>query len=128
MFAFVCVCVCFTAYNPIIRQHKSAALQVTALQLLPSHLVVGTSAGIVLTVPLPYIEPSLEPSCLLDPPVPTPLYQGHVDSVHFLAVAQREGETLVITGGNGCEDFFKAGMSLEIPETASCMLVWYVKQ
>ncbi len=116
------------AYSSIIRQHKSAGLQVTALQLSPSHLMVGTSAGIVLAIPLPYIEPSLEAYCLVDNPVPIPLNQGHVDSVHFLTVVSRDDETLVITGGNGYEDFFKSGIAPEIPETATCMLVWNVGQ
>jgi len=124
----MCCFALLAAYSPIIRQHRGASLQVTALQLAPSHLVVGTSAGIVLALPLPFVEPSLEAYTLVDLPVPTPLYQGHVDTVHFLSVAKEGEETLVVTGGNGCEDFFKAGMSPEIPETASCALVWSVKQ
>lgn len=116
------------AYNLIIRQHKSAALQVTSLQLSPSNLLVGTSAGVVLAVPLPYIEPSLEPHPLSLPPTPTPLHQGHVDTVHFLSTVQRGDETLLVTGGNGCEDFHKAKSLPDIPETASCLLVWNVKQ
>lgn len=108
-------------YDAIIRQHKSSDLKITALLPTPTSLLVGTSAGAVLALPLFQIP---EPCPLLHPPCPAPLSLGHVDPVHFLTSIQREGTTLILSGGNGYEDFASTETSGDIPETASCLLVW----
>lgn len=109
-------------YDPIIRQHKSSNLKITALLSTPTSLLIGTSAGAVLA--LPQVPASPEPYPLLYPPRPVPLSLGHVDPVHFLSSIQREGETLVLSGGNGYENFVSTTTLGEIPETASCLLIW----
>lgn len=111
-----------SGYDPIIRQHKSSNLKITALLSTPTSLLIGTSAGAVLA--LPHVPASPEPYPLLYPPQPVPLSLGHVDPVHFLSSIQREGETLVLSGGNGYEDFVSTTTLEEIPETASCLLIW----
>ena len=110
------------AYNPIIRQHKSSALQITSLLPTPYHLVAGTSSGAVLTLPVPPLDHA--PHSLLLEPVPAPLAWGHVDPVHFLASIKQEDKTLVVTGGNGCENFVSMKMSEDVPDTSSCLLLW----
>nr|XP_032812502.1 rho guanine nucleotide exchange factor 17 [Petromyzon marinus]XP_032812503.1 rho guanine nucleotide exchange factor 17 [Petromyzon marinus]XP_032812504.1 rho guanine nucleotide exchange factor 17 [Petromyzon marinus] len=45
--------------DAIIRQHKAACLRVTALLACKDMLWVGTSAGVLLTLPLPHIPPKL---------------------------------------------------------------------
>lgn len=101
-----------------------SSLKVTSLHSSPTHLLVGTNTGVVLTVPLPFIEPSLEPHPLPHPPTPTPLYHGHVDSVHFSLVLQKEGRPLIITGGNGHQNFNKnVSQNSHIPDTAN-LLLW----
>lgn len=42
--------------DDIIRQHKSACLRVTSLLACKELLWIGTSAGVVLTMPLPHIN------------------------------------------------------------------------
>lgn len=109
-------------YNPIIRQHKSSALQITSLLPTPHTLIAGTSAGAIVALPLPPMEEV--PHSLLHPPVPAPLPWGHVDPVHFLTSIKRDGKTVVVTGGNGCEDYVNMKMSQAVPETSSCLLLW----
>ena len=104
----------------ITRRQKSSNLKITSLHSSPTHLLVGTSAGVVLTVTLPFIEPSLEPHTLSHPPTPTPLHHGHVDSVHFSLVLQKEGEPLAITGGSGHHNFNQSISQ----DTDSCLLLW----
>ena len=43
--------------DDIIRQHKAACLRVTALLACKDLLWVGTSAGVVLTAPVPHLPP-----------------------------------------------------------------------
>lgn len=44
-----------SAADDIIRQHKAACLRITALLVCKDMLWVGTSAGVVLTIPVPKI-------------------------------------------------------------------------
>ncbi|XP_054754693.2 rho guanine nucleotide exchange factor 17-like [Lytechinus pictus] len=68
--------------DAIIRQHKAACLRITALLVCKDLLWVGTSAGVVLTLPLPKITSSS--SSLKDVPSPTGSAQGHTGHVRFL--------------------------------------------
>ncbi|XP_072170852.1 rho guanine nucleotide exchange factor 17-like [Diadema setosum] len=68
--------------DAIIRQHKAACLRITALLVCKDLLWVGTSAGVVLTLPLPKITTST--SSLKDVPNPTGSAQGHTGHVRFL--------------------------------------------
>lgn len=117
------------ACDPVLRQLKSGLLHITSLHSSPSHLLVGTSAGVTLALQLPFIEPSLEPHPLLSPLCPTPLYNGHKEAVDFLLVLQRAEEVpLVITGGKGHEVFTSTTGSPPSPGgISSTMLLWAIR-
>lgn len=70
--------------DAIIRQHKAACLRITALLVCAELLWVGTSAGVVLTIPT---SPSTV-SCPRAPLSPAGLCQGHTGHVRFLAAVQ----------------------------------------
>ncbi|XP_008850946.2 rho guanine nucleotide exchange factor 17 [Nannospalax galili] len=70
--------------DAIIRQHKAACLRITALLVCEELLWVGTSAGVVLTMPA---SPSTV-SCPRAPLSPAGLGQGHTGHVRFLAAVQ----------------------------------------
>ncbi|XP_053417261.1 rho guanine nucleotide exchange factor 17 [Nycticebus coucang] len=70
--------------DAIIRQHKAACLRITALLVCEELLWVGTSAGVVLTMPT---SPGTV-SCPRAPLSPAGLGQGHTGHVRFLAAVQ----------------------------------------
>ncbi|EHA99912.1 Rho guanine nucleotide exchange factor 17 [Heterocephalus glaber] len=70
--------------DAIIRQHKAACLRITALLVCEELLWVGTSAGVVLTMPT---SPSTV-SCPRAPLSPAGLGQGHTGHVRFLAAVE----------------------------------------
>ncbi|XP_012501222.1 PREDICTED: rho guanine nucleotide exchange factor 17 [Propithecus coquereli] len=70
--------------DAIIRQHKAACLRITALLVCEELLWVGTSAGVVLTMPT---SPGTV-SCPRVPLSPAGLGQGHTGHVRFLAAVQ----------------------------------------
>lgn len=70
--------------DAIIRQHKAACLRITALLVCEELLWVGTSAGVVLTMPT---SPGAV-SCPRAPLSPAGLGQGHTGHVRFLAAVQ----------------------------------------
>lgn len=70
--------------DAIIRQHKAACLRITALLVCEELLWVGTSAGVVLTIPT---SPSTV-NCPRAPLSPAGLCQGHTGHVRFLAAVQ----------------------------------------
>jgi hypothetical protein len=47
-----------SGYDDIIQQHKAACLRVTSLLACKDLLWIGTSAGVILTMPLPHIAPA----------------------------------------------------------------------
>lgn len=57
------------AADEIIRQHKTACLRITALLVCKDLLWVGTSAGVVLTVPIPKILSTTTHGSLATPTV-----------------------------------------------------------
>lgn len=69
--------------DDIIRQHKAACLRVTALLACNELLWIGTSAGVLLTVPIPHIKPSTQR--MSQPPIVIGTYWRHVRS--FIIVA-----------------------------------------
>lgn len=75
---------CTLGSDAIIRQHKAACLRITALLVCEELLWVGTSAGVVLTMPT---SPSTV-SCPRAPLSPAGLGQGHTGHVRFLAAVQ----------------------------------------
>ncbi|GAB1601782.1 rho guanine nucleotide exchange factor 17-like [Argonauta hians] len=69
--------------DDIIRQHKTACLRVTSLLICKDLLWVGTSAGVILTIPVPKITSTTTHSNINCPSV-TGLVYGHTGHVRFL--------------------------------------------
>lgn len=126
--------------DAIIRQHKAACLRVTALLACKDLLWIGTSAGVVLTLPLPTITAST--ASLRNCPSATASFHGHTGHVRFLTAVEvpKEGtqdgtnekgsgtapstttaplapgtnsarDVLIISGGDGYEDFRSSSAS-----------------
>ncbi|KAJ8678665.1 hypothetical protein QAD02_014452, partial [Eretmocerus hayati] len=72
--------------DDIIRQHKAACLRVTSLLACNELLWVGTSAGVLLTVPIPHIKPSTQRMSLA--PTVTGIPHGHTGHVRFLTCVE----------------------------------------
>ncbi|KAK2584580.1 hypothetical protein KPH14_006945 [Odynerus spinipes] len=72
--------------DDIIRQHKAACLRVTALLACNELLWIGTSAGVLLTVPIPHIKPSTQR--MSQPPIVTGIPHGHTGHVRFLTCVE----------------------------------------
>lgn len=75
-----------TGSDAIIRQHKAACLRVTSLLTCKDLLWIGTSAGVVLTLPLPTITATT--SSLRNSPSATASYHGHTGHVRFLTAVE----------------------------------------
>lgn len=87
--------------------------------------MAGTSAGVIITFPLPVLEHSLEPRPLTQPhPTPVALPRGHVGPIKFLTSVTRGTGTLLVTGGNGCEDLVSMTISQDVPEACNCLVLW----
>lgn len=147
--------------DAIIRQHKAACLRVTALLACKDLLWIGTSAGVVLTLPLPTITAST--ASLRNCPSATASFHGHTGHVRFLTAveAPKEGgqdnindkssnntigtspsktngalppgtsagrEVLIISGGDGYEDFrtSSASESAGRDDSTNHLLIWRV--
>ncbi|XP_034253940.1 rho guanine nucleotide exchange factor 17 [Thrips palmi] len=126
--------------DDIIRQHKAACLRVTSLLACKDLLWIGTSAGVILTMPLPHVAPGT--SRLTSTPNVSGVPHGHTGHVRFLTVVEASatgtssaalpqphhnrhswkhkgdqagpGNTnklLVISGGDGYEDFRTSSVS-----------------
>ena len=76
----------FLGADQIIRQHKSACLRITSLLICKDLLWIGTSAGVVLTNPLPSITAST--SVLRSGATATGLPHGHTGHVRFLTCVE----------------------------------------
>ncbi|XP_058243594.1 rho guanine nucleotide exchange factor 17-like isoform X2 [Hemibagrus wyckioides] len=70
--------------DAIIRQHKAACLRITALLACRDVLWIGTSAGVVLTLPVPPVTSNVATAPLRTPLVPTGSAHGHTGHVRFL--------------------------------------------
>ncbi|CAN8006826.1 unnamed protein product, partial [Ixodes hexagonus] len=154
-----------SACDDIIRQHKAACLRVTALLACKDLLWVGTSAGVLLTLPLPHLTSN---TCRLGcPPNIAGVPHGHTGHVRFLTAVETteppgrhhhhrslrcsrgdSGTTagaslasrrasltpaagcrlLVISGGDGYEDFRNAGLTEAAgrDDSTNHLLLWQV--
>ncbi|XP_029163027.1 rho guanine nucleotide exchange factor 17 isoform X6 [Nylanderia fulva] len=142
--------------DDIIRQHKAACLRVTALLACNELLWIGTSAGVLLTVPIPHIKPSTQR--MSQPPIVTGIPHGHTGHVRFLTCVEtpnsskpdprpkvnryslksnktqqnniNRGKLLVISGGDGYEDFRGPQASAELQagreDSTNHLLLWKV--
>ncbi|XP_063982833.1 rho guanine nucleotide exchange factor 17 isoform X3 [Diachasmimorpha longicaudata] len=145
-----------TGCDDIIRQHKAACLRVTALLACNELLWIGTSAGVLLTVPIPHMKPSTQR--LSQPPLVTGIPHGHTGHVRFLTCVEIPSPTkpdplpkvnlysmkntkapqnnmdhtklLVISGGDGYEDFRGPQASAELQagreDSTNHLLLWKV--
>ncbi|XP_034173330.2 rho guanine nucleotide exchange factor 17 isoform X3 [Osmia lignaria lignaria] len=145
-----------TSCDDIIRQHKAACLRVTALLACNELLWIGTSAGVLLTVPIPHIKPSTQR--MSQPPIVTGIPHGHTGHVRFLTCVEtttpskpdprpkvnryslkssktqqnniNRGKLLVISGGDGYEDFRGPQASAELQagreDSTNHLLLWKV--
>ncbi|XP_076245903.1 rho guanine nucleotide exchange factor 17 isoform X2 [Calliopsis andreniformis] len=145
-----------TSCDDIIRQHKAACLRVTALLACNELLWIGTSAGVLLTVPIPHIKPSTQR--MSQPPIVTGILHGHTGHVRFLTCVEttspsipdprpkvnrysqkssktqqsniNRGKLLVISGGDGYEDFSGPQASAELQagreDSTNHLLLWKV--
>ncbi|XP_047352285.1 rho guanine nucleotide exchange factor 17-like isoform X8 [Vespa velutina] len=145
-----------TGCDDIIRQHKAACLRVTALLACNELLWIGTSAGVLLTVPIPHIKPSTQR--ISQPPIVTGIPHGHTGHVRFLTCVEtstsskpeprpkvnryslkskkvhqnniNRGKLLVISGGDGYEDFRGPQASAELQagreDSTNHLLLWKV--
>ena len=135
--------------DPILKNHKLSPLRITALLHVKECLIIGTSAGVILMLPLPMISASA--SSVTGPLIPIALTEGHAGPVNFLAsmhidpahkveeeqsvknipeqtapknTASGNIPILVFSGGEGFQDFV-SNMSLEdIPDNNSCVNIW----
>ncbi|XP_055333318.1 uncharacterized protein LOC129584915 [Paramacrobiotus metropolitanus] len=122
--------------DEILRQHKFACLRITALLACKELLWVGTSAGVILTVNLPHIQPGT--TRLNSSPTLTGIWHGHTGQVRFLhcveqniigsigqstngnrsnrrhsaSAAVQGTKMLVVSGGDGYEDFRSTSFSV----------------
>ncbi|XP_025073713.1 rho guanine nucleotide exchange factor 17 [Pogonomyrmex barbatus] len=142
--------------DDIIRQHKAACLRVTALLACNELLWIGTSAGVLLTVPIPHIKPSTQR--MSQPPIVTGIPHGHTGHVRFLTCVEtpnpskpdprpkvnryslksnktqqnniNRGKLLIISGGDGYEDFRGPQASAELQagreDSTNHLLLWKV--
>ncbi|XP_039288297.1 rho guanine nucleotide exchange factor 17 isoform X2 [Nilaparvata lugens] len=132
--------------DDIIRQHKAACLRVTSLLACRDLLWVGTSAGVILTMPLPHVSSTATKvsTSLSVAGVP----HGHTGHVRFLTVVEpppncqtsqstksdgvsgssnSSKKLLVISGGDGYEDFRSASMSdAGREDSTNHLLLWQV--
>lgn len=140
--------------DDIIRQHKAACLRVTTLLACKDLLWIGTSAGVVLTMPLPHVTQST--SKLTNVPGVTGVPHGHTGHVRFLTCVEttppnhtevrpsahhryslkskdlqtptNAAKMLVISGGDGYEDFRNSSMS-EVAgreDSTNHLLLWHI--
>ncbi|XP_015244804.1 PREDICTED: rho guanine nucleotide exchange factor 17 [Cyprinodon variegatus] len=70
--------------DAIIRQHKAACLRITALLACKDLLWIGTSAGVVLTLPIPMVSLGTVAGTLRSPLAPMGSAHGHTGHVRFL--------------------------------------------
>ncbi|XP_017768074.1 PREDICTED: rho guanine nucleotide exchange factor 17 isoform X2 [Nicrophorus vespilloides] len=132
-----------TSCDDIIRQHKAACLRVTALLACKDLLWIGTSAGVLLTMPLPHITTTTVK--LTSMPHVVGLPHGHTGHVRFLTNIELDmpledqarssksaqttaARTLVISGGDGYEDFRNSNIS-EVAgreDSTNHLLLWNI--
>lgn len=124
--------------DPILRQHKLSCLRISSLVHVRSSLLIGTSAGVILLLPLPAIGP--KSTAVTGALTPIALTEGHAGPISFVASVALKGnisdaldgadkpeaETsmLVFSGGDGFEDFLTSIPPEDITDSSSCVNVW----
>ena len=127
-----------TDLDPILRQHKLSCLRISSLAHVKSSLLIGTSAGVILLLPLPAIGTTS--TAITGALVPVALTEGHAGPVSFVATVALKGDRsdmldsahkseartdmLVFSGGDGFEDFLSSVPPEDITDSSSCVNVW----
>ena len=109
-------------YENTLLQQRGAGLKVTSLCPFEHLLMVGTSTGVVVGLPVPPLGPDPQPLPYLTQVLP--LLRGHVGRVQVMTSLKREGVPILVSGGCGCEDLMHTSATKDFPETASCLLLW----
>lgn len=76
--------------DDIIRQHKAACLRVTSLLACKDLIWIGTSAGVLLTIPS---QGYSKGNTMNNTPVVTGIPHGHTGHVRFLTFVETESTT-----------------------------------
>jgi len=84
--------------DEIIRQHKAACLRVTSLLCCKDLIWIGTSAGVLLTIPAQGYEKGAINI------VPTGIPHGHTGHVRFLTFVETTGLEGAASGAGGGRD------------------------
>lgn len=107
--------------DEIIRQHKAACLRVTSLLCCKDLIWIGTSAGVLLTIPAQGYEKGAHNI------VPTGIPHGHTGHVRFLTFVESPTHGL-----EGCSQIISAATSRETGSGTSddytkqgCVIVQY---
>ncbi|XP_043192110.1 rho guanine nucleotide exchange factor 17-like [Amphibalanus amphitrite] len=145
--------------DSIIRQHKTACLRVTSLMVCKELLWIGSSAGVLLNLPLPPLASTASGSLTSTLSI-AGVSHGHTGHVRFLAFVESStpgeptappraksrrqlgrlrsgdrllspepapGKFLVVSGGDGYEDFRSSGSALSgRDDSTNHLLLWSV--
>lgn len=98
--------------DDIIRQHKMACLRITALLGCKNLLWIGTSAGIILTLPLPNIKTASIKGVMTSPPTIAGLPFGHTGHVRFLTCVESPPHPPSLPSGPGSDHSSSPGSNL----------------
>ncbi|XP_021921500.1 rho guanine nucleotide exchange factor 17 isoform X2 [Zootermopsis nevadensis] len=111
--------------DDIIRQHKAACLRVTSLLACKDLLWIGTSAGVILTMPLPHITPAT--TKLANVPNATGVPHGHTGHVRFLTfvetVPAQSGDSLMVRSSAHHRHSMKSKPELQSSSNTSVKLL-----
>lgn len=83
-----------TGCDDIIRQHKAACLRVTTLLASKELLWIGTSAGVILTLPVPHLTAHMSKLDSWQANV-SAVAKGHTGHVRFLTAVEVGGQSLL---------------------------------
>ncbi|XP_042913541.1 rho guanine nucleotide exchange factor 17-like [Parasteatoda tepidariorum] len=110
------------AYDEIIRQHKLVCLRVTSLSVESDTLWIGTSAGIILNLPIPSISPST--THIESIPNINGLRHGHVGHVRFLVnIKETSVESSLMNEARSCDEVRPRNALPSNSETPSAFMI-----
>lgn len=101
-------------YDPIVLQHKCSQPHITCMSSTDQQLLLGTSMGVVISLPL---GTSLSPVVL---------GEGHVDAVNTLLAIPRKDGAVLLSAGHGMEELAQSQASDSVSETEGCLLFWKI--
>ncbi|GIY29151.1 rho guanine nucleotide exchange factor 17 [Caerostris extrusa] len=137
-FSIVYLLFCYyLLHDEIIKQHKLACLRISSVCVEKNLLWIGTSTGVVLNLVVPPAIASLSPSDLISNI--TGMTHGHFGHVRFITSIHAGGQgnskdcspsaqysALVISGGDGYEDFGNVTNTAGCDDSTNHLLMWRV--